>query len=172
MIMYLCEAILAFCLTVFGSCHADNGKLHKSFQKESKKMYKELKSGGWKVYGNTLPLDVAIEQYYQKLYDGNGGLQPLQGEAIANNENLALRKAQHQATSQLAAQQETHVSSEMNMQVTNIVSDEVKSQTTFDKTIQANVDKNVKSLRPELTLIRHKDNGQVEVRMLFLVKIE
>lgn len=157
-------------LGIFVNCCADCGKQDKSFQKESKKVYKELKKEGWKLYGNTLPLDMAIDQYYQKLGECHGTLLPLKGEAIADNENLALRKARQRAVSQLAAQQDTHVSSETNIQISNEISDEAKSQMTFENTVWSSVDQSIKSMRPELTLIRHMDNGQVEVKMLFLIK--
>jgi hypothetical protein len=171
MIKKLLLTILTFCLFASGNCYAGGGKWNStSIHKESKKVYKELKNGGWKVYGNNLPLEAAVNQYYHKLDEANGSLYALTGEATANHENLALRKAQYQATAQYAAQQETQVSRVVNIQVSNEISDEVKSQSEFDNTVQASVDQNIKSLRPELTLIRKKGDGQVEVKLLFLIR--
>lgn len=171
MVKKLLITILTFCLSVSGNCFAGGGKWNSTIiQKESKKVYKELKNGGWKVHGNNLPLEAAIIQYYQKLDEANGSLYALTGEATANHENLAVRKAQYQATAQYAAQQETQVSRVVNIQVSNEISDEVKSQSEFDNTVQASVDQNIKSLRPELTLIRKRSDGQVEVKMFFLIR--
>lgn len=160
------------CLLVSGACLAGGEKHQAAVSKESRKIAKELKNSGWKVYGNALPLEAAITRYYQALADGEGSLYSMTAEAAAGNENQAIRKAQHQANAQYAAQREVHVSRDVNIQLSNTVSDEPRSEAEFDQTIQTKVDQHVKPLRPEVTLIRQKGDGKVEVKMLFLVTKE
>ncbi len=162
--------IFFLCLSV--NSFADKEKGNVSFRKECKNVCKELKKGNWKVYGNTLPLDKAIRKYYDALEKGEGRLYSLTGESEANNVNIALQKAQHRANAQYAAQKETHISRTVNMQISNEVVDKAKSHSEFDQTILTNVDQEIISLRPELTLIRQNDNGKVQVKMFFLIEQE
>lgn len=149
---------------VFASSPLYQGK---EFAKETKKLSKKLKEEKWQVYDSNQPLDVAIKNYYLKLEKGN--LQSLTVEAVGNNEHVALQKAQHRANAQYAAQQETYVSRDVNITVSNEVVDEVKSSSEFDQTVQTKVDQKIRSLRPEVTLIRKTSNAKVEVKMLFLI---
>jgi Skp family chaperone for outer membrane proteins len=149
---------------VFASSPLYQGK---EFAKETKKLSKKLKEEKWQVYDSNQPLDVAIKNYYLKLEKGN--LQSLTVEAVGNNEHVALQKAQHRANAQYAAQQETYVSRDVNITVSNEVVDEFKSSSEFDQTVQTKVDQKIRSLRPEVTLIRKTSNAKVEVKMLFLI---
>jgi len=146
----------------------DSGEVA-TITKEGKKICKDLKKNGWKVYGNTTTLETAINRYYQLLAEGDGCLYPLMGEASAADENQALRKAQYHANAQYAAQLGTQVNSMVDLKVSNDASNEAKTRTEFDQTVQTKVNQQVKSLRPEVSLIRTREDGRVEAKLLFLI---
>lgn len=59
--------IMAFCL-LMPVVNAQNSKaLSKAIKKEYKTKMKEYKKGGWKLYGSTRSLDVALLTHYEKL---------------------------------------------------------------------------------------------------------
>ena len=59
--------LMAFCL-MMPIVNAQNSKaLSKAVKKEYKTKMKEFKKGGWKLYGSTRSLDVALLTHYEKL---------------------------------------------------------------------------------------------------------
>lgn len=59
--------LMAFCL-MMPVVNAQNSKaLSKAVKKEYKTKMKEFKKGGWKLYGSTRSLDVALLTHYEKL---------------------------------------------------------------------------------------------------------
>ena len=58
--------LLAFCL-VTPAINAQNKELQKQQKKEYKKKMKEYKAEGWKLFGSTRSLDVALLTHYDKL---------------------------------------------------------------------------------------------------------
>ena len=59
--------LMAFCL-MMPVVNAQNSKaLSKALKKEYKIKMKEFKKGGWKLYGSTRSLDVALLTHYEKL---------------------------------------------------------------------------------------------------------
>ena len=59
--------LMALCL-VLPTAVAQNSKaLNKALKKEYKTKMKEFKKGGWKLYGSTRSLDVALLTHYEKL---------------------------------------------------------------------------------------------------------
>lgn len=160
-------AIILYCFLPVSVCAQYTAQQEKQIAKEAKKEAKKLKSEKWQVYGNAQSIDIAIKNYYLKLEEGFS--QPLICEAMADNEHNALQKAQHRANAQYAAQHETYVLRDININVSNKVTDEVNSSSEFAQTVQTKVNQQIKSLRPELTLTRKNDDGKVEVKMFFLI---
>ncbi len=157
---------ILFSITPVAVCAQYTAQQEKQIAKEAKKEAKKLKSEKWQVYGNAQSIYIAIKNYYLKLEEGFS--QPLICEAMADNEHNALQKAQHRANAQYVAQYETYVLRDVNINVSNKVTDEVNSSSEFAQTVQTKVNQQIKSLRPELTLIRKHDDGKVEVKMFFL----
>ena len=58
--------LLAFCLMT-PAINAQNKELQKQQKKEYKKKMKEYKAEGWKLFGSTRSLDVALLTHYDKL---------------------------------------------------------------------------------------------------------
>lgn len=161
--------ILSFFLLKSGICFAYDGKHDSDIKKKYKKVYKELKSEGWQVYGSSLSLENALKNFYRKLEEDDDDLRSIITEAEGNNEHTAMKKALHRANNIYAGQKETIVTSNANINLSNTNSDIVESHSEFNQTIHAKVEQKIKSLQPELILIKQKAYGKVEVKMMFLI---
>lgn len=167
-----CKFLLAIILlSAINSSICFAEKKNKDIQKECKKMCKQLKSEGWVVYGSTLSLEDALQNYYKELENAGSEAQTVISKSEAKNTNLAMSKAKHHLKVQYASMTESNVSGETNVQVTNEASDTtIKSNIKFDSTYESSVNQRVQTLKPDLILTRTKDNGNIEIQMYLIVK--
>lgn len=160
--------LIALFLTQGGSFA--NTPKSKELQKECKKICKELKSNGWKVYGKLQTLDDALKEHFRALEEGGDSLLSITGLGSAKSANLAARKATNHATVQYASMKGSQIEGIITTKIaTTQMSDEVKSQTSFDATHRTKVEQNVKALTPNLTVYRTLEDGTIEMQSFFLI---
>jgi hypothetical protein len=137
------------------------------YQKESKKVSKKLKEGGWQVFGTNKTIRESLDVHYRLLGESEGNLMPIEGYGKAKDVNVALRKSHRSAAQQYASMRETKVEGVIQTKISN--TDGEKSETSFDSNYQSSVEQVVKSLTPTVVFYRTLDDGSVEVRAFFLV---
>ena len=160
---------VALFLLSTGECFANSPK-SKMLQKECKRICKQLKSDGWKVYGKLQTLDDALKEHFRLLEEGGDSLLSITGHGSAKSANLAALKAANHATMQYASMKGSEIKGIVNTQIqTAQVSDEVKSQTMFDATHRTTTQQTVKAMSPNLTVYRTLEDGTIEMQAFFLV---
>ena len=162
--------ILAALFLIDGACFASSPKT-KELQKECKRVCKELKSNGWKVYGKLQTLEEALKDHFRVLEESGDSLLPITGFGSAKSANLAARRATNHATVQYASMKGSMVESTASTTInTTQASDEVTSKTVFDATHRTTTEQNIKAMTPNLTVYRTLADGTVEMQAFFLVK--
>ena len=147
------------------------GSKNKDIMKECKKVCKQMKAEGWEVYGQKVSLEDALVNYYQMVADGNGEVETIIGKGEANSSNQAMTKAMHHLKVQYASMQKSNVSSEVNVKMTNDVSNSgAKSNVEFDSTFEQNVNQKVGTFKPDMILSRKKGDGKTEIQVYLIVK--
>lgn len=142
-----------------------------SSQKESKRVSKQLKNEGWKVFGTGKTIKEALDAHYALLFKGKGTLMTIEGHGKAKNINQAVRKSQNQAMQQYASMRETKVEGVSEVQMRNTQSGEVSSDMDFNTHFKSSTEQTVKSFSPTVVFYRTSGEGLVEVRSFFLVDI-
>ena len=71
--------LMALCLTLPAAVAQNSKALNKALKKEYKTKMKEFKKGGWKLYGSTRSLDVALLIHYEKLNKEGGDAYEIMG---------------------------------------------------------------------------------------------
>jgi hypothetical protein len=152
------------------ACMAQGIK-NKAIKKECKRMTKQLKKEGWKVFDTTsTDLNAAVQAFYEALEAGGSNVQSLTATGTASNMNMAKSKAKAHAAQDYAGQLRSEVESITNVEVQNIQNGEtVSSQKDMKNSLTVKVEQMVKGMTPMLTLRREID-GKTEVQMLYIVK--
>lgn len=168
----LCKLVITLLLFAMGTVTCDAGCMKSSaLQKECKRMCKQLKKEGWKVFEGSSPdLKSALESYYAQLEAGGSEVLPLTATGTASNVNLAKTKAKARATNDYAGQLKSEVASIVNVKTTNTqAGGTVKTRQEMENALQVKTSGLVKGMSPVLTLRRDHD-GVSEVQMLFILK--
>lgn len=162
--------LLLFLLTGSASCMAEGIK-NKAIKKECKRMTKQLKKEGWKVFDATsTDLTTAVQSFYEALEAGGSKVRPLSATGTASNVNIAKSKAKTHAAQDYASQLRSEVQSITNIKIENTQDgDAVASQKEVESNLSVKVEQLVKGMTPMLTLRRELD-GKTEVQMLYIVK--
>lgn len=142
-----------------------------SLQKEGKRVSKQLKNEGWKVFGTGKTIKEALDTHYALLFQNKGTLMTIEGHGKAKNINQAVRKSQNQAMQQYASMHETKVEGVSEVQMRNTQGDESQSNIDFNTHFKSSTEHTVKSFSPTVVFYRTTSEGWVEVRSFFLVDI-
>ena len=148
-----------------------NSLKSKELQKEYKKVCKQLKNDGWKVYGKPQTLDAALEEHFLALEEGSDSLMVITGFGSAKSTDIASRKATTHAAKQYASMKGSDINREITTKIeTTQAGDEVATNTSFESAGRTTTQQNVKAFVPHLTLHRTLEDGTVEMQAFFLVK--
>lgn len=97
-------AILALLLMIPATGYAQNKMLEKRLKTEFKDKMKEYKKEGWKLFGSSRSLDVALLKHYDKLNNlGDEGVE-IMGTATGERDNVVLQQAINNACNIYARQ--------------------------------------------------------------------
>ncbi len=161
--------VIGFLLVSVPSLALDKKGMAK-VQKECKKMSKQLKKDGWKVFGSGQEIEDALAKHQTTLARGGDSLQSIVATGEDTDINRAKRKAQGNASKQLASMKETEITDKVDLTVTNVQGAEgASSSTTMTDSSSQRTQHRVKKLVPSFTLYRDKPDGKVEVQMYYLV---
>ena len=153
------------------SAVAQNKLLQKAQKKEYKAKMKEYKKEGWKIYGSSRSLEVALLTHYDKLNKGGDDVYEVVGIASAfKSKNVGKQTATNNACNLYASQAGSHIKGRVISDM-GANSDDVSAE--FDHFYAAYERLVEKEIRGEMsesfTIIRDKGNGSYEMQIYFIV---
>lgn len=100
--------VLSLCLLAIPvSVDAQNRQLNKALKNEYKKKMKQYDKEGWKVFGTSRTLEVALLTHYEKL--GEDGVVEVFGTAVSSSKNIAKDKLLMSACVTYATKNGSHI---------------------------------------------------------------
>ena len=150
---------------------AQNKALNKALQKEYKSKMKEYKKDGWKIYGSSRSLDVALLNHYDKLNNGGEDVYEIVGVASAfKSKNIGKQTAINNACNIYASQAGSHIKgrivSDMGANADDVASEFDHFYAAYERLVE-------KEIRGEMTesfsVIHDKGDGSFEMQVYFIV---
>lgn len=143
--------------------------LSKPMQKAYKAECKQLKKEGWKLYDNSKSVEDALLDYYKLLDKGGQDVSHIVGFGQSKSANMAMRKAMTNAKAQWTSTQESEVSGSTTIRMSNEQSGTVTSKQESESAIRSSSEQVVKGFNPTVSLTRTLPDGNVEVRLYYIV---
>ena len=161
--------VLLAMLTTSVSVHAGD-PTEKLIQKTVKTRLKELKKGGWEVFGTALPLDAALSNYYQTYFKlGDNGCEQVGNGSESENKTILHAKAVADAMRGYSTKASNNVSVETVDALNSISGKDLED---FRSTYESKVNKTINSqLKEYFSIIRPSQTikGCYEMQTFFLV---
>lgn len=166
--------LLFLLLLIFGSVSnssAQNKALEKALKKEYKTKMKEYKKEGWKIFGTTKSLDVALLLHYDKLAElGENGDEIVGVASNVKSKNVGHQVCINNACLRYADSAGSHVKGRI---VSDMAQNADDTNMEFDKFYAAYerlVDKEIKGeLKESYSIIREIRPGLFEMQTYFIV---
>lgn len=162
--------LLAFCLMT-PAINAQNKELQKQQKKEYKKKMKEYKAEGWKLFGSTRSLDVALLTHYDKLNTlGDDAIEIVGIASKFQSKNVGKQMAINNACITYAQTAGSVVKGRI---VSDLFGNGIDADTEIDKFYAAYerlVEKEIKGeMMESFSIIHEISNGLYEMQTYFIV---
>ncbi len=162
--------LMAVCLMA-PSVNAQNKALEKALKKEYKAKIKEYKKEGWKLFGSSRSLDVALLSNYDKLTSlGDDGREVVGTATKFKSKNVGMQMAINNACVTYAQQAGSHMKGRV---MSDMSGDGVEADKEFDKFYAAYerlVEKEIKGeMQQSYSVIRYNGDGTSEMQTFFIV---
>lgn len=153
-------------------CIAQNKALDKALEKEYKTKMKQFKKEGWKLFGSTRSLEVALLSHYEKLNNlGEEGGEVMGYASVTDpkHKNLLKQTAMTNACNTYARNSGSHikgrVASDMGL------TDEEKSEFEhFYSAYEGLVDKEIRGeMRESFSIIKDVNSKQIDMQVFYIV---
>lgn len=150
---------------------AQNSALKKAQKKEYKAKMKEYKRDGWKIFGSSRSLDVALLLHYDKLNQGGDNVYEIVGVASSfKSKNIGKQTAANNACNTYAAQAGSKIKgriiSDMGANADDVSSEFDHFYAAYERLVE-------KEIRGEMSesfsILRDKGNGTYEMQTYFIV---
>lgn len=162
--------IMAMALVMPASVSAQNKTKEKALKKEYRDKMKEYKREGWKIFGTSRSLDVALLNHYEKLNAKGDECKEIVGTAKFKSKNVGNQMALNNACNEYARMAGSHVKGRV---VGDMASDGVDPEAEFDKfyaAYEAQVEKEIKGeMIKSYSVIRELSDGTFEMQTFFIV---
>lgn len=164
--------LMALCLMIPAVDAAGNKQLEKARNKEMKTKMKEFKKDGWKVFGTTRSLEVALLTHYDKLNNlGDDGYEVTGVATNFKSKNVGKQMASNSAATQYAA----NAGSTLKGRVVNDMSANGSGEPEaefehFYAAYERLVEKEIKNeLQESFSIIKDYPDGTHELQTFFIV---
>ena len=166
--------ILAMALLCPSASNAQSKALRKAHKKEYKTKMKEYKKDGWKIFGSSRTLEVALLSHYDKLNLGGENVYEIEGIASAfKSKNVGKQIAINDACNKYATQAGSHIKgrivSDMGSNADDISSEFDHFYAAYERLVE-------KEIRGEMSesfsIIRDNGNGSYEMHTYFIINEE
>ena len=130
--------IVSMSIGVFGVQAAAQSKaLQKAMKKEYKLKMKEYEKGGWKIFGTSHTLDVALLAHYDNLT--KDGVTEVMGTAVSSNKNIGKDKVLMSACVTYAQKIGSNIKGRIVEDMGSVVSTEEHFYEAYENSIQAEI---------------------------------
>lgn len=164
--------LLALCVMIPAAIAADNNKaLEKARNKERKEVTKRLKKDGWKLFGSTRSLDVALLSHWAKLdKEGEDTREVVGVSTRSKSKNVGLQMAINNACVSYAQQAGSQLKGRV---VSDLAGDGIDTDAEFEHFYAAYerlVEKEIKGeMDQSFSVIRDNPDGTYEIETYFVV---
>lgn len=163
--------LMAFCL-MMPVVNAQNSKaLSKAVKKEYKTKMKEFKKGGWKLYGSTRSLDVALLTHYEKLNKEGDETYEIMGNCSKfKSKNVGHQTCVNNAANLYAQQAGRQVKGRIVSDIANNADDVAAEFDHFYAAYESLVQKEINGeLQESFSVIKEDKDGTFEMQTFFVV---
>ena len=163
--------LMAFCL-VTPVVNAQNSKaLSKAVKKEYKTKMKEFKKGGWKLYGSTRSLDVALLTHYEKLAKEGDETYEIMGNCSQfKSKNVGHQTCVNNAANLYAQQAGRQVKGRIVSDIAGNADDVAAEFDHFYAAYESLVQKEINGeLQESFSVIKENKDGTFEMQTFFVV---
>ncbi len=163
--------LMAFCL-MMPVVNAQNTKaLSKAIKKEYKTKMKEFKKGGWKLYGSTRSLDVALLTHYEKLNKEGEETYEIMGACSQfKSKNVGHQTCVNNAANLYAQQARCQVKGRIVSNIAGNANDVAAEFDHFYATYESLVQKEINGeLQESFSVIKENKDGTFEMQTFFVV---
>lgn len=163
--------MMALCLCLTAAVAQNSKALEKALKKEYKMKMKEFKQEGWKLFGSSRSLDVALLMHYEKLSKEGDNVR----EIIGNYSQFKSKNVGHQACLNNAAALYAAMAARTlkGRIVSDMAGDAVNSNAEFDRfygAYESLVEKEIKGeLQESFSVIKENKDGTFEMQTFMLV---
>ena len=164
-------SLLALTLICPVTSDAQNKLLRKAEKKEYKSKMKEYKKDGWKIFGSSRSLEVALLSHYDKLAQGGDNVYEVVGVASAfKSKNVGKQIATNNAcnlyASQAGSQVKGRVISDMGANADDVSAEFDHFYAAYERLVE----KEIKGeLKESYSIIRENHDGSYEMQIFFIV---
>ena len=165
--------LLSVCLLVpvVGVAQTNNKALNKALKKEYKAKMKQLKKGGWEIFGTTRTLDVSLLSHYDKLTTlGEEGREIVGVASHFKSKNIGHQMAINNACVTYAGEAGSHVKGRV---VSDMFGDGTNADAEFDHFYAAYerlVEKEIQGeMQESFSVIRDNGDGTYEMQTFFII---
>ena len=162
---------MAFCLMML-VVNAQNSKaLSKAVKKEYKTKMKEFKKGGWKLYGSTRSLDVALLTHYEKLNKEGEETYEIMGNCSQfKSKNVGHQTCVNNAANLYAQQAGRQVKGRIVSDIAGNADDVAAEFDHFYAAYESLVQKEINGeLQESFSVIKENKDGTFEMQTFFVV---
>ena len=163
--------LMAFCL-MMPVVNAQHSKaLSKAVKKEYKTKMKEFKKGGWKLYGSTRSLDVALLTHYEKLAkDGDETYEIMGNCSQFKSKNVGHQTCVNNAANLYAQQAGRQVKGRIVSDIAGNADDVAAEFDHFYAAYESLVQKEINGeLQESFSVIKENKDGTFEMQTFFVV---
>ena len=149
---------------------AQNKALQKAYKKEYKTKMKEYKKEGWKIYGSSRSLDVALLSHYDKLNQSDNNYEVVGIAGTFKSKNVGKQMATNNACNQYATQAGSHVKGRVVSDMAANADDVSAEFDNFYAAYERLVEKEIRGeLKESFSIIHDKGDGTFEMQVYFIV---
>ena len=164
--------LMAFCLVLPAAVVAQNSKaLSKAQKKEYKLKMKEFKKGGWKLYGSSHSLNVALLTHYENLNkDGEDNYEIMGACSKFKSKNIGHQTCINNAANIYAQQAGRQLKGRIVSDIAGNADDPESEFDHFYAAYESLVEKEINGeLRESFSVIRDYGDGTFEMQSYFII---
>lgn len=163
--------LMAFTLMVTSASAQQLSKQQeKAIKKEVGKKLKDLKKGGYEIFGSSRTLEAALTKHYTALETEGDNVREVVGFSTAKSANLAAAAAQNSAANTYASDASKQVKGRV---LSDMASDVSNAETEFDKfyaTYEGKVQQEIRGALKHSFSVKHLEpDGRIAVQAFYLV---
>lgn len=164
-------SLLAMALMCPVTSEAQNKLLQKAQKKEYKSKMKEYKKEGWKIFGSSRSLEVALLSHYDKLTQGGDNVYEIVGIASAfKSKNVGKQIATNNACNLYASQAGSHIKGRVISDMGANADDVAAEFDHFYAAYERLVEKEIKGeMNESFSIIRQNNDGSYEMQTYFII---